>query len=54
MDKIDYKKLKKDILRKVGTSGIMPLIVTIDSADEEKLIRLAEKYKLDISNYIRE
>lgn len=52
MDKIDYKKLKKDLLKKVGTSGIMPLIVTVDSANEEKLIRLAEKYNLYISDYI--
>lgn len=52
MDKIDYKKLKKDLLKMVGTSGIMPLIVTVDSSDEEKLIRLAERYNLDISDYI--
>lgn len=37
MDKIYYKKLKKDLLNKVGTSGIMALIVTVDSASEKEL-----------------
>ena len=54
MSKIDYKKLKKDLLKKVGTSGIMPLIVTVDSGSEEDLFRLAEKYNLNISNYIKD
>ena len=53
MDKIDYRKLKKDLLNKVGTSGIMPLIVTVDSASEKELLRLAEEYDLDISDYIK-
>jgi len=53
MDKIDYRKLKKDLLNKVGTSGIMPLIVTVDSASEKELLRLAEEYNLDISDYIK-
>ena len=51
MKNINYKKLKKDLLKKVGTSGIMALIVSVDSADKDELIRLAEKYKLDISDY---
>ena len=54
MNNIDYKKLKKDLLKKVGTSGIMPLIMTVDSASEEDLLRLAEKYNLNISNYIKD
>jgi len=53
VDNIDYKKLKKDLLKKVGPSGIMPLIVCIDSANEDELLRLAEEYNLDISNYIK-
>lgn len=54
MDKIDYKKLKKDLLKKVGPSGIMPFIVSVDSADEDELLRLAEEYNLDISDYIKD
>jgi len=54
MEKIDYKKLKKDLLKKVGTSGIMPLIVTVDSASEKELLRLADEYNLDISDYIKD
>jgi hypothetical protein len=52
MDKIDYKKLKKDLLNKVGPSGIMPAIIEIDSAPKEKLIKLAARYGLDIEKYI--
>ncbi|WP_182629428.1 hypothetical protein [Clostridium chromiireducens] len=54
MDKIDYKKLKKDLLNKIGASGIMPLIVTVDSANEKELIQQAEEYNLDISDYIKD
>jgi hypothetical protein len=54
MKRIDFKKLKKDLLNKVGPSGIMPLIVTIDSADETKLLELAEEYNLDISDYLKD
>lgn len=53
MGKTDYKKLKKDLLKKVGTSGIMPLVVTVDSASEEELLKLAEEYNLDISDYLK-
>ena len=53
MDKIDYKKLKKDLLKKVGPSGFMPLIVSIDSADNDELLRFAEEYNFDISDYIK-
>ena len=54
MCKIDYKKLKKDLLKKVGPSGIMGLIVSVDSASEEELLRLAEEYNLNISDYIKD
>jgi len=54
MSKIDYKKLKKDLLKKVGTSGIMALVVTVDSASEEEILRLAEEYNLNISDYIKD
>lgn len=52
MDKIDYKKLKKDLLNKVGPSGIMPAIIEVDSASKDKLIKLAERYGLNIEEYI--
>jgi len=32
MNNIDYRKLKEDLLNRVGPSNIMPLIVTVDSA----------------------
>jgi hypothetical protein len=51
MYNIDYKKLKKDLLKKVSASGIMPLIVSVDSADEKELILLAEEFKIDLSKY---
>lgn len=54
VDKIDYRKLKRDLLKKVGTSGIMPLIVSVDSASEKELLRLADEYNLDISEYIKD
>jgi hypothetical protein len=54
MNNVDYKKLKKDLLRKVGTSGNMALIVTVDSASEKTLKRMAEEYNLDITDYIKE
>ncbi|MVX66480.1 hypothetical protein GKZ28_22655 [Clostridium chromiireducens] len=53
LEKIDYKKLKKDLLNKVGSSGIMPLIVSIDSASEKELLELAKEYNLNISDYIK-
>jgi hypothetical protein len=54
MNKIDYKKLKRDLLRKVGTSGNMALIVTVDSASEKELQRMAEEFSLNISDYVKE
>jgi hypothetical protein len=54
MDNIDYKKLKKDLLNKVGPSGIMPLIIAVDSASKKELLRFAEEYDLDISDYMKE
>ncbi|WP_271813656.1 hypothetical protein [Clostridium beijerinckii] len=54
MDNIDYKKLKKDLLNKVGSSGIMPLIISVDSASDKELIRLAKENNLDISDYIKD
>ena len=51
MENIDYKKLKKDLLKRFGPSNIMPLISSIDRADEEELIYLARKYKIDIEKY---
>lgn len=51
---IDYKKLKRDLLNKVGPSGIKPLIISIDSASEEELIRIAEEFNLNISDYMKD
>lgn len=54
MDKIDYKKLKIDLLNKVGASVIMPLVVSVDSASDKELLQLAKEYNLDISDYIKD
>ncbi len=54
VDNIDYKKLKKDLLNKVGSSGIMPLIISVDSASNKELLRLAKENNLDISDYIKD
>jgi hypothetical protein len=54
MNKIDYKKLKKDLLRKVGPSGNMALIVTVESASENELQHMAEEYSLNISGYLKD
>ena len=53
MNKIDYKKLKKDLLNKVGPSGIMALVVAIDSASEKELLRFAKEHNLNISDYVK-
>ena len=51
MNNLNYKKLKEDLLKKVGSTRIMSLIVTEDSASERELLRLAKKYNLNISDY---
>jgi len=48
---IDYKKLKKDLMNIAGPSGVMPLIVSIDSASNKELLRYAREYGIDISEY---
>lgn len=48
---MNYEKLRKDLLKKVGTSRIMSLILTKNSPDEKELLRLAKKYNLNISEY---
>jgi hypothetical protein len=51
MDNIDYKKLRKDLLNKVGTSGIMLLVIVVESASEKELLRMAKEYNLNITDY---
>lgn len=51
---MNYKKLKKDLLAKVSTSGIMSLVETVDSGNESELLRLAKKYNLIISDYVND
>ncbi len=54
VDKIDYKKLKKDLLNKVGISEIEPLVVTENIASERELLKLAKTYNLNLSDYIND
>ena len=48
---MNYEKLRQDLLKKVGTSKIMSLILTKNSPNEKELLRLAKKYNLNISEY---
>ncbi|HEY5587352.1 MAG TPA: hypothetical protein VIK86_00190 [Candidatus Paceibacterota bacterium] len=52
--KIDYKKLKKDLLKKVGTLKSKPLVAAADIASETDLLKLAKTYNLNISDYIND
>jgi len=54
MRRVDYKKLRKDLLNKAKASGITLLVIIIENADEDKLLNLSEEYGLDISKYITE
>lgn len=51
---IDFKKLKKDLLNEAGPSGMMGLIVSVDSATEKELLKMAKEFKLDLSNYMKD
>lgn len=53
MKNIDYIRLKRDLLSEVGMNGIPSLIVSIDNADEKHLIKFANKYNMNISNYYK-
>ncbi|MBU3161160.1 hypothetical protein KPL37_15675 [Clostridium frigoris] len=48
---MNYEKLRKDLLKKLGTSKITSLILTKNSPDEKQLLRLAKKYNFNISEY---
>lgn len=48
---MNYKKLKEDLLNKVGKSRNTSLIASEDSVSEKELLRLAKKYNLKISDY---
>jgi hypothetical protein len=52
MENLDFKKLKWDLLNKVGASGIIQAIIEVDSAPKDKLIKLADKYGVDIEKYV--
>ena len=54
VNKIDYKKLKKDLLEKVGILGIKSPIMTVESTSETDLLKLAKEYNLNISDYIND
>ncbi|MEG0774322.1 hypothetical protein [Clostridium sp.] len=53
MDNINYKLLRKDLLNKVGTSGIMLLVMVVENASDKELLKYANDYKLNISDYIK-
>ncbi|WDC85326.1 hypothetical protein PL321_07780 [Caloramator sp. mosi_1] len=52
--KIDFSRLKSDLLDIVGPSGIWPLISAVDTASESELIEYAEEFGLDIRKYVLE
>jgi hypothetical protein len=53
MEKIDYMRLKRDLLSEVGEYGITSLAASMDNADEKHLIKFANKYNMDISKYYK-
>lgn len=54
MNKIDYKKLKNDLLNKIGTLGIKSPVATVDIASESDLLKLAKEYNLNLKDYIND
>lgn len=48
---LDYKRLKKDLLSKIGPSNIMALISKVDRASDKELEKLAREYGLDLNKY---
>lgn len=52
MDNINYKLLRKDLLNKVGASGIMLLVMVVESASDKDLLKYANDYNFNISDYI--
>lgn len=51
---IDINRLKKDLIKLIEPYGIWEYIMAIDTAREDDLIELANKYGLDMSDYINE
>lgn len=51
VNNLNYKKLKEDLLKKVGSLRSMSLNVTNGSISEKELLRLAKIYNLKISDY---
>jgi hypothetical protein len=54
VNKIDYKKLKNDLLYKIGSLGIKSPVVSVDIASESDLLKLAKEYNLNITDYIND
>ncbi|MBU3190458.1 hypothetical protein K9O30_12250 [Clostridium bowmanii] len=54
MNKIDYKKLKKDLLDKVSELGIKSPVAPSESTSETDLLKFAKEYDLNISDYIND
>jgi hypothetical protein len=52
MECINFDKLKYDLLQIVGTSGFQSAILEVECATREKLIALADRYSIDLKNYI--
>jgi len=52
--RVNYKRLKRDLLDYVGPSDIWPLIGSVDSADEKELLDIAKQLGYDVSDYEEE
>jgi len=48
---LNYKRLKEDLLKKVGTLTITTLGIIESNASEKELLKLAKKYNMKISDY---
>ncbi|GFR35451.1 hypothetical protein [Thermobrachium celere] len=49
--RVDYRRLKRDLLDEVGPSEIWPLIDSVENADEEELIEIARQLGYDVEDY---
>jgi len=51
LNNLNYKKLKEDLIKRVGTLTITPLGGNQSNASEKELLKLAKKYNMKISDY---
>lgn len=48
---MDYGSLRKDLINYFGTGGMMGEVISAESASDEELIRIAERWDFDVDKY---